>query len=104
MQLRARLSTPPQLSLQPTKNMTEHQTALPRWPDAPTTYTSLTPEALRLYRRSPSTIVTTALREREGSVAVRLGGTDGTGGGDGGWVRRLVWGVVLLVLFGVCGD
>lgn len=71
MQLGARLSTLLQLSPQPIKDMIERQTALPRWPDAPATHASHTLKALRLYQRSPSNIVTTALREREGSVAIR---------------------------------
>jgi hypothetical protein len=41
MQLRARLSTLLQLSLQPTK-MIERQTALPMWPDTPITNASRT--------------------------------------------------------------
>ena len=108
MQLGGRLSTLLQLSPQPIKDMIERQTALPRWPDAPTTHASHTLKAPRLYRRSPSNIVTTALREREGSVAIRLGETGKTGGGDGRWGRRLVLGamlgVLLLVLLGACGN
>jgi hypothetical protein len=83
--------------------MIEHQTALPRLPDAPINDASHTPKAPHLYRRSPSNIVTTVLRERQGSIAIRLGGTSGIGGGDRGWGRRLVLGA-LLVLFGALGD
>jgi hypothetical protein len=45
--------------------MTERQTALPIWPDAPITNASHTHKALRLYQRSPSNIVITVPHERE---------------------------------------
>jgi len=70
MQLHAHLSTLLPLPLQPTKDMIERQHALPRGPDAPTAHTTHTPEALRLDRRTPSDVGTSALREREGGVAV----------------------------------
>ena len=45
--------------------MTERQTALPMWPDAPITNASHTHKSLRLYQRSLSNTVTTVLHERE---------------------------------------
>jgi hypothetical protein len=102
MQLRTRLSTLLQLSLQLTKDDRTSK----RSSQGPDTNVSHTLKALHPHQRSPSHIVTTVLREREGSVAVRLGGTSETRGGDRGWGRRLILGAMLcvLVLFGARGD
>jgi len=71
--------------------MTERQTALPMWPDAPFTNASHTHESLHLYQRSLSNTVTTVLHEREELPLdwEGLAGPEGEDGEDDCFGRRV---------------